>query len=224
MFTGIIQAIGVIEAIEPQDKDMRMVFSCGDLDMAGLDKGDSIAVNGVCLTVTDINDGKISADVSGETLTCTAFSDIRRGHHINLEKALLPATPLSGHFVSGHVDGVGVINDMTDDGRSVRMRIAVPQDLGKYIATKGSVCVDGVSLTVNHIVGVEFDVNIIPHTRTATIFGEYTTGRRVNIEVDIIARYLERLLDARQEQQKPVSNITETFLIEHGYINKPQTN
>ena len=224
MFTGIVQAIGKIEAIEPQDRDMRIFFSCGDLDKAGLDKGDSIAVNGVCLTVTDINDGKIAADVSGQTLACTTFSDIGRGHRINLEKALLPATPLSGHFVSGHVDGVGIINALTDDGRSVRMRVTVPQDLGKYIATKGSVCIDGVSLTVNHIAGVDFDVNIIPHTRTATIIGEYTIGRRVNIEVDVIARYVERLLSAGQGQEKPPSTITHAFLMEHGYINKPQTN
>lgn len=203
---------------------MRIFFSCGDLDMAGLNKGDSIAVNGVCLTVTAINDGKIAADVSGETLACTAFSDIRRGHRINIEKALLPVTPLSGHFVSGHVDGVGIINALTDDGRSVRMRVSAPQDLGKYIATKGSVCVDGVSLTVNHIAGAEFDVNIIPHTRAATIIGEYTIGRRVNIEVDIIARYLERLLNAGQGQEKPASTITHAFLMEHGYIKKPQTN
>jgi riboflavin synthase len=224
MFTGIVQATGKIEAIEPQDTDMRMVFSCGGLETNDLENGASIAVNGVCLTVTDISNARITVDISGETLSCTTFAKLQPGQHINVEKSLLPTTPLSGHFVSGHVDGVGVVREIADEGRSVRMRIAVPIHLAKYIVPKGSVCVDGVSLTVNHIKGDEFDVNIIPHTQTVTIFGEYTAGTRVNIEVDIIARYLERLLNAGNEQEKSASTITEAFLVEHGYIKKPGTN
>jgi riboflavin synthase len=129
--------------------------------------------------------------------------------------------PLGGHFVSGHVDDVGVVNDIIDEGRSVRMRIAIPTRLARYIAPKGSVCVDGVSLTVNGVRDNEFAVNIIPHTRKATILGGYTIGTKVNIEVDIIARYLERLLDTSHERADSESNITQAFLVEHGYIKKP---
>jgi len=224
MFTGIIEATGKIEAIEPLEKDVRIIFSCGELETAGLKNGDSIAVNGVCLTITDSGAGRMTVDVSAETLSCTTLSGIQCGHRINLEKALLPTTPLSGHFVSGHIDGVGIINSLMVEGRSVRMSIAVPEHLAVYIAPKGSVCVDGVSLTVNQVRGNEFEVNIIPHTLTVTILGEYTSGTRVNIEVDIIARYLERLLNAGYNQEKSVSTITQAFLVEHGYIKKTDTN
>jgi len=205
MFTGIVQALGKIDTIERHDGDVRMTFSCGGMETSALNSGDSICVNGVCLTVTDITADKISVDVSGETLAWTTLSDIQCGDPINLEKALLLTTPLSGHFVSGHVDGIGIVNEVTEDGRSVRMSIKVPGNITRYIAGKGSVCVDGVSLTVNNVKGNEFDVNIIPHTRTVTKLGEYSTGTRVNIEVDIIARYLERLLNSANEREKPIS-------------------
>ena len=224
MFTGIVQAIGTIKTIELRDKDACMVFSCGDLETAGLGNGDSIAVNGVCLTVTDIKNDRITVDVSGETLSCTTLSGIQCGDPVNLEKSLLPTTALGGHFVSGHVDGVGIIEDIADEGRSVLMRIKAPVPLEKYIAPKGSICVDGVSLTVNRIRGDQFDVNIIPHTRTATILGEYKVGTRVNLEVDIIARYIERLLNAGHEHQQPGLTIPRAFLVEHGYIKKPDAN
>ena len=188
MFTGIIQALGKIEAIERGAGDLRMAFSCGVLEIAALARGDSIAVNGVCLTVTDNTGGNISVDVSGETLACTTLADMQRGDALNLEKALLPATSLSGHFVSGHVDGIGTVNAVTEVGRSLRVSIRVPDHLARYIAAKGSVSVDGVSLTVNNVHGSVFDVNIIPHTRTVTILGDYKAGTHVNIEVDIIAR------------------------------------
>jgi riboflavin synthase len=223
MFTGIVQAMGKIEAIEPQDRDMRIFLSCGELETADFKRGDSIAVNGVCLTIADICDAGIKVDVSEETLLCTTLSGIQRGDSVNLEKALLPSTPLGGHFVSGHVDGVGIVDDIRDEGRSVCLRIAVPVQLAKYIAPKGSISVDGVSLTVNRIKGDKFDVNIIPHTRAVTILGEYTAGTRVNIEVDIIARYIERLLNAGHQQQSE-STIPRAFLAEHGYINKPGSN
>jgi len=224
MFTGIIEAIGKIEAVEVFDNDMRLVFSCGDMKLAVLENGDSIAINGVCLTITDLSTGKITVDVSGETLSCTTLSAIQCGQLVNLERSLLPTTPLGGHFVSGHVDGIGIINSIVHEGRSLRLRIAVPELLAKYIAPKGSICVDGVSLTVNHVEGNEFEVNIIPHTLTATILGEYMSGSQVNIEVDIIARYLERLLNAGYNQEKPVSTLTRSFLAEHGYIKKQDTN
>ena len=223
MFTGIVQALGKIEAIERGDGDVRMTFSCGELATTALARGDSIALNGVCLTVTDIAGGRISVDISGETLGCTTLADIQCGDPINLEKALLPTTALSGHFVSGHVDGVGIVNKVTKDGSSIRLCIKVPGHLARYIATKGSVSVDGVSLTVNKIQGSEFEVNIIPHTSTVTILGDYSAGKRVNIEVDIIARYLERLLNAVTGRDKPESTVTRAFLIEHGYIKDSNT-
>ena len=219
MFTGIVQALGKMVAIEQRPGDVRMIFSCGGLETSDLARGDSIAVNGVCLTVTEIADGKISVDVSGETLACTTLADMQSGDPLNIEKALLPTTPLSGHFVSGHVDGVGIVKEVREDGNSIRLCIEVPVHLARYIATKGSVSVDGVSLTVNKILGSEFDVNIIPHTRSVTILGEYTAGTRVNIEVDIIARYLERLLNTATERDRSTSTVTRAFLIEHGYIN-----
>jgi riboflavin synthase len=224
MFTGIVQAMGKIEAIDSQAGDACIRFSCGELQTSSLAPGDSISMNGVCLTIRDINAGSITVDVSAQTLACTTLATVRQGGYINLEKALLPTTPLSGHFVSGHVDGVGVINSIVDEGRSVRMRIAIPVQLARYIAMKGSVCVDGVSLTVNRIQGLEFDVNIIPHTREVTILGEYEVGTRVNIEVDIIARYLERLLSSATEQDKPESRVNRDFLAEHGYINTQENN
>lgn len=221
MFTGIVQALGTIEAIETQQQAVRMLISCGGLDCADLINGDSIAVNGVCLTIADSDEHGIHVDISAETLSCTTLSGLEPGYHVNLEKALLPTMPIGGHFVSGHVDDVGVVNDIVDEGRSVRMRIAIPVRLARYIAPKGSVCVDGVSLTVNDVRDSEFTVNIIPHTRTSTILGEYTSGTTVNIEVDLIARYLERLLDAAHEREHPESTITQAFLVEHGYIKKP---
>lgn len=221
MFTGIVQATGKIEVVDLQAGEACIRFSCGELQTSSLAPGDSIAVNGVCLTIRDISGGNITVDVSAQTLSCTTLATIQQGAHINLEKSLLPTTPLSGHFVSGHVDGVGVINSIIDEGGSVRMRIAIPARLARYIAMKGSVCVDGVSLTVNQIQDLEFDVNIIPHTREVTILDEYEVGTRVNIEVDIIARYLERLLNSATEQDEPESKINRAFLAEYGYIKTP---
>ncbi len=197
MFTGIIQALGKVAAIEPQGGDRRLHIATGKLDLATTKIGDSIAVSGVCLTAVQLADEGFWADVSAETLSCTTCADLQVGAVVNLEKALTPSTALGGHLVSGHVDGVGQVIERHDDARSVRLRIAAPAALARYIAAKGSICVDGVSLTVNTVEGAEFELNIVPHTLQETTLGEYAPGRRVNLEVDIIARYLERLLDER---------------------------
>lgn len=194
MFTGIIQAIGRIETMEHMGDDVRVRVHTGTLDLSGANLGDSIAVNGVCLTAISLGDAGFEADVSGETLSRTTFADAAPGWPTNLERALTPATPLGGHMVSGHVDGIGVVESRRDDGRSVRFTVRAPDRLARYIAEKGSVCVDGVSLTVNAVDGAAFELNIVPHTLEATTIGGYEAGRRVNLEVDLIARYLERLM------------------------------
>lgn len=193
MFTGIIQASGrIAKSVEVQG-DRRLLVDVGALDISALELGASVAVNGVCLTVTRFESPGFWADVSVETLTHTTLGDLRPGSQINLEKSLTPSSSLGGHWVSGHVDGVGDITATTEDARSIRFDIRVPQSLARYIAHKGSVCVDGTSLTVNAVRANVFDVNIIPHTMQETLFGTYAVGTRVNIEVDVIARYLERL-------------------------------
>ena len=194
MFTGIIQAKGRLSRCDQRGGDRRIHLDCGRLDLAGLKVGDSIAVNGVCLTVLARAGREMSADVSRETLDCTTFAQLAVGDRVNLEKALLPTTPLGGHLVSGHVDGVGEVLAMTPAARSQCLRVRVPSELSRYIAAKGSVCIDGVSLTVNTVDGAVFACNIIPHTLEQTLIGEYRPGRVVNIEVDLVARYVERLL------------------------------
>jgi riboflavin synthase len=197
MFTGIVHAVGRLVASEDRGRDRRLRIACADLDLSGTRAGDSIAVNGVCLTAISLSGDGFTTDVSGETLDCTTLGALAPGAPINLEQALTPATPLGGHLVSGHVDGVGELLARSDDARSVRMRFRVPGALSRYVARKGSVCVDGVSLTVNEIDGAEFTVNLVPHTLQRTTLGDFTPGRAVNIEVDLVARYLERLLIAR---------------------------
>lgn len=194
MFTGIIEAVGTIRAIEPRGGDVRLSVEGGGLDLAGMDIGDSIAVNGCCLTVVAREGAGFAADVSRESLGLTTLGDLGRNSPVNLERALTLSKPLGGHLVTGHVDGVGRVENRVDDGRSVRFRVRAPDALARYIARKGSICVDGVSLTVNEVDGAVFGVNIVPHTLQATVFGAYREGSRVNLEVDIIARYLERLV------------------------------
>ena len=201
MFTGIVEAVGRIGALEEHGADRRLRIDGGIFEDRGvattLALGDSVSVSGVCLTASAVTPSGFHADVSAETLACTTIGDLRAGHEINLERALTPATPLGGHLVSGHVDGTGTVLHRRDDARSVRFDIGLPAALSRYVAVKGSICVDGVSLTVNTIGEQQFSVNIVPHTLTGTTFGDCTPGRRVNLEVDLIARYLERLLDAR---------------------------
>lgn len=197
MFTGIVEAVGQVATLTSRGNDLRMAIVSDDLDMADVKAGDSIAINGVCLTVIGLQKSGFDVDVSAETLACTTIGDLAAGAAVNLEKALLPTTRLGGHLVSGHVDAVAVVSDCRDDGRSRRISIEVSTELSHYLVAKGSVCVDGVSLTVNDVCGNRFSVNIIPHTQQQTIIAQYRPGTRVNIEVDVIARYLERLLNER---------------------------
>jgi riboflavin synthase len=194
MFTGIIGAIGHIAAIDSGEGRATYRFATGKLNMSGLKLGDSIAVNGACLTVIAIDDKQFSADLSRETLDCTTLGQLQDGARVNLERALSLGDSLGGHLVTGHVDGVGVVRDLHADADSLRMSIEVPTALARYIARKGSVCVDGVSLTVNAVTDQRFDVMIVPHTQAETVISAYAAGTRVNIEVDMIARYLERIV------------------------------
>ncbi|MCH1492739.1 MAG: riboflavin synthase [Luminiphilus sp.] len=194
MFTGIIQAIGEIAAMEPQGGDLRLRILTGKLDLADVQLGDSIATSGVCLTVTGLPGDGYWADVSIESLNLTTLGDRKPGDRVNLEKSLTPTSRLGGHIVSGHVDGVGTVRSVARDARSWRYVMSAPAELARYIAHKGSITVDGTSLTVNAVHGQEFELNIIPQTFEETVFGEYGEGTRVNLEVDVIARYLERLL------------------------------
>ncbi|MGB4858948.1 MAG: riboflavin synthase [Dokdonella sp.] len=196
MFTGIIQAIGRIAAIESSGADRRYRIDARALDLSDVANGDSIAVGGVCLTALDIQDGCFSADVSVETLNLTTLGSAVVGDQVNLEKALRLVDRLGGHLVSGHIDATGEVISISNDARSQRWTLEVPQRIARYIAQKGSVCIDGVSLTVNEVDGARFGVNLIPHTQTVTTFGERRVGDSVNIEVDLIARYAERLATA----------------------------
>lgn len=194
MFTGIIQAIGSVEAQQARGGDMRLRIRTGKLSLDDVALGDSICTNGVCLTVIELPGDGYWADVSVESLNFTTLGDLQPGSPVNLEKALTPRSRLGGHIVSGHVDGVGEVISLHEDARSVRIVLRAPDSLARYIAPKGSICVDGTSLTVNAVNGAEFNLNIIPQTMAETVFGQYRPGSRVNLEVDVIARYLERLL------------------------------
>jgi len=195
MFTGLVEAVGAVRRIEGQGgADRRLRIEPGEALMQGLQPGDSIAVSGACLTAVDPDGTGFWADVSAETLAHTTLGDKGVGSRVNLERALLPTTRLGGHLVSGHVDGVGEIVGREPDGRSWRFRVRVPDALACYLAAKGSVCLDGISLTVNDVDGAVFGVNIVPHTMSVTTLADVQVGSRVNIEVDVIARYLERLL------------------------------
>jgi riboflavin synthase len=220
MFTGIIAATGKISAIDKLDGDWRLTVSSATLDFSDVAAGDSIAVSGVCLTaISKINQGStvngFTADVSRETLACTTLQSLRVGDLVNLEKALTPQSRLGGHIVSGHVDGIAELLSRHADGRSERLQFRVSQQLSRYIAHKGSVCLDGISLTVNAVTGCDFGVNIIPHTAEHTTLHLFQPGRKVNVEVDVISRYLERLLQARE----PAGNITLDKLAKAGFGN-----
>jgi riboflavin synthase len=194
MFTGIIQAVGNIASLEQRGGDMRLGVNSGKLPMADVNPGDSIAVSGVCLTVIEKSAHGFHADVSGETLKRTVIGKLSVSDAVNLEKALTLETRLGGHLVSGHVDGFGTVTARREDSRSVQFSVQAPDELARYIATKGSICVDGVSLTVNAVDGAVFELNIVPHTLSETTLQNYQVGQQVNLEVDLVARYLERLL------------------------------
>jgi riboflavin synthase len=198
MFTGIVQGVGRIRSVDVRAGDAAMWIETAGVPLVGVEIGGSIAVNGCCLTAVRLEPAAFAADLSRETLSLTTAGDWRPGVEVNLEKALAAGEALGGHYVTGHVDGVATVTSRQDDARSVRVEFEVPSQLARYIACKGSVCVDGVSLTVNGVSGRRFDVNLVPHTLEVTILGGYRPGTRVNLEVDIIARYLERLVEERR--------------------------
>ena len=219
MFTGIISAVGTLTAIQPHSGDVRLRIATGKLDLSDVQLGDSIAVSGVCLTAVALPGDGFWADASRETLERTILGEATLGLQVNLEKALTPTTRLGGHLVSGHVDGIGMVTVWQLDGRSWRLRIQAPDALARYIAEKGSISVDGVSLTVNRVDGAAFELNIVPHTLAETTLANFKIGQRVNLEVDLIARYLERLLLGGQAAQPGGGGLTEALLREHGFWN-----
>jgi len=219
MFTGIIEAIGTVEQSESRGGDIRLGIACGELDLSRTQPGDSIAVNGVCLTAIGLHERSFVADVSAETMSKTSLGQLAVGSPVNLETALTLNTALGGHLVSGHVDGLATLVEMQADARSIRYSFEIDPAIQHYIATKGSVTIDGTSLTVNGVDGNRFDVNIVPHTQQKTVFQHYQVGSRVNIEVDIIARYLERLLQERSDASQVKDQQMLETLIKSGFIN-----
>ena len=195
MFTGIIQTIGKISKIESNDSNSRIVFEVEKFILDDIRIGDSISVNGVCLSVIKKTEDTFSVDVSNETMRLTTFSVLKVNNNVNLEKAMILSDRINGHFVSGHIDGTGIIKEKKKEGRSTFFLIEFPEDLKKFVSKKGSISIDGVSLTINVTQGNSFGVNIIPHTLSETIMSEYKEGDKVNIEVDLIARYLDKLIE-----------------------------
>jgi riboflavin synthase len=221
MFTGIIQAVGVVAAMQKRGGDLRLRIHTGKLPLDDVGIGDSLSTNGVCLTVTDLPGDGYWADVSVESLNFTTLGGLKTGSPVNLEKSLTPQSRLGGHIVSGHVDGVGEVVSLNEDARSIRVVVRAPDQLARYIAHKGSICVDGTSLTVNVVNGAEFELNIIPQTMTETIFGRYSPGSRVNLEVDVIARYLERLIQGDAAAMNTSGGLSLDTLAEHGFLGGP---
>ena len=216
MFTGIIEAVGAVKRIEPMGGDLRFVIDGGSLDMSDVQLGDSIAVNGVCLTVIEYEPASFSVDVSNETISLTSLKGLKAGSAVNLEKAMLPTTRMGGHLVSGHVDGLGTVVSKTEDARSIRLQIEVPPELKKYIAVKGSICIDGTSLTVNSVDNRIVGLNIVPHTQQRTVIQHYAKGTKVNLEVDLVARYLETLLLNMDDRDK--SKVNMELLTRAGFV------
>ena len=223
MFTGIIESVGSVKSMQSTGGDIRLTIESDGLDFNDVKLGDSIASNGICLTVVAFGSNYYSVDVSRETIARTALEELKTGHVVNLEKAMLPTTRFGGHIVAGHVDGVGVVSKLQQDARSIYIEIEVPQELAHYTATKGSITVDGISLTTNLVRDNVVSLNIIPHTAQITNIGKHwLVGSKVNIEVDVVARYLERLLNKSQTGEvntsNPQSQITEGFLAENGFM------
>ena len=214
MFTGIIKAKGTIRSVKKRGGDLCLSVESAGIDWSDFEIGESISVNGVCLTATALQPNGFEADVSMETMNVTALGALAAGNSVNLEPSISLGERLGGHLVSGHVDCVGTVTARSNDARSVRLAIEIPEEYGRYIAKKGAVCVDGVSLTINEVSARAFEVNIIPHTAEETIIGDYTAGTTVNIEVDLLARYIERLLTGTGDSE---SDISVDFLKAHGY-------
>ncbi|MEQ1637451.1 MAG: riboflavin synthase [Methylococcales bacterium] len=217
MFTGIILAVGSISAIEKRGGDARLTIATGHLPMADVALGDSIAVNGVCLTAVTLGTQQFGADVSNETLSRTTLVSAQIGTAVNLELALTPSTRMGGHIVSGHVDGIGSVLAIEADARSYRLNIKAPDSLAKYISEKGSICIDGISLTVNSVDGASFSVNIVPHTWQQTTLGATHVGAKLNLEVDLLARYMGRLM-LGEAAAKSAGGVTTELLQKSGFI------
>ncbi|KAF3981475.1 MAG: riboflavin synthase [Methylococcales symbiont of Hymedesmia sp. n. MRB-2018] len=217
MFTGIILAKGQIVAIKAQGGDYQYKIDTGKLTISEAALGDSIAVNGVCLTAVELGSHYFCADVSNETIGRTDLKSASVGSSVNLELALTPTTRLGGHIVSGHVDGLGIVVGKKQDGRSFYFQFKAPDNLAKYIAEKGSICVNGVSLTVNEVDGALFSVNIVPHTLEETTLGDMVVGTKVNLEVDLLARYMERLMQGDRVAMSE-GNVTEELLQNSGFM------
>jgi len=216
MFTGIVEAMGTIASITPRGDDVTLTVNTGHMDMSDVKLGDSIATNGVCLTVISMTDNSYSADLSLETLKKTGFSHYREGYSVNLEKAMLASSRFGGHVVSGHVDGVGEIIERRFVGRAIEFWVSFPHNISKYIAEKGSITVDGISLTVNELRKDALKLTIVPHTSSETTIEQFQIGRKVNLEVDVMARYIERLLSNKRDE-KSSSKITMDFLQQNGF-------
>ncbi|SUO97160.1 riboflavin synthase [Suttonella ornithocola] len=211
MFTGIIETTGILTSRQYHEEDQSLTFHSEHFNFSHCQIGDSIAVNGVCLTVIALDAQSFTADVSVETLSLTTLGTLEIGDSVNLEKALTPSTPLGGHLVSGHVDGIGILLERFSDARSERLTFEAPKEISRYIAKKGSITIDGVSLTVNQVEHQQFSVNIVPHTLERTTLKNYQIGQQVNLEADLIARYIERLIQADNE------NLTVEKLISYGF-------
>lgn len=222
MFTGIIEATGNITALQLKGGDLTVTVNSGKLDLGDVKLGDSIATNGVCLTVVSLTGSGYVADVSKETLALTGFTNYKVGQTVNLEKALTPTTRLGGHLVSGHVDGQAEVVSITDNGRAVDYWLKAPEHLLKYIPYKGSVAIDGISLTVNALEGDKFKLTIVPHTVQETTIAQFSVGTKVNLEVDQLARYLERLMmpASAASEHKTQSSLTLEFLAQAGLTAK----
>lgn len=219
MFTGIIESLGHIQDMQPRGNDSRITIHTGKLDLSDVKIGDSIATNGVCLTAVTIGEQYFVADVSIETLKRSGFATYSKGHPVNLEKAMLATSRFGGHIVSGHVDGVGAVVSVAELGQTWEVWIKAPDNLAKYLAEKGSVTVDGVSLTINDVDGAKFKLTLVPHTLQETIIQHYQSGTAVNLEVDVVARYLERLmLGDKAAQASASSDISMSVLAENGYL------
>ena len=218
MFTGIIEAVGTLGAITPRGEDVSIYVRSGQLDLGDVKLGDSIATNGVCLTVVELLSDGYRADVSLETIKRSGFADCKVGDKVNLEKAMTPSGRLGGHLVSGHVDGVGEVQSCTQVGRAIEYWIKAPDNLARYIAEKGSISVDGISLTVNDVDGARFKLTIVPHTAEQTTIVDFRPGRRVNLEVDQIARYLERLMLGDKAAESKGEGISMDLLARSGFL------
>jgi riboflavin synthase len=225
MFTGIIEAVGSIKSININGQGARVNVAVGKLDMSDVRLGNSIATNGICLTVVAFDSQSFSADVSTETLTRTGFAHYKAGRAVNLEKAMLPTTRFGGHIVSGHVDAISEIISIENKGNSTDYWLSMPSDLAPYIAEKGSITIDGISLTVNSLTDDKFRLTIVPHTAIQTIISHYKSGTKINIEVDVMARYIERLLTKKASshplqqtiQQPKPSGVTQELLTRSGF-------